>query len=289
MLNRLRQRIKTQLSRRQLRQNSHLRSEPSIVLDNQLLSGKNVLITGAGRNIGRSIALEMAQQGANIFFTELDTGRRDQLSNTLKKYPIRSLGFICDSANPQKINQLCNTLSAKQIKIDILVNNAGIQIEKSAIKQLAFTDWQQTFDTNVLGPLHLTQRIALDMIENAIAGSIIFITSIHQWENVGWPSYSASKAALGMAIKELAVELSRHNIRVNGIAPGWVAENTQGNPLPAQYALLRNTSINPKYIGRAAIYLAADYFSYFTTGSILKIDAGMSLCNFHVIHSQRKQ
>ena len=86
----------------------------------------------------------------------------------------------------------------------------------------------------------------------------------------------------GMIVKELAIDLAPHRIRVNGIAPGWVAENEQGLALIHRYVPLHNCSINPRYIGRAAVYLASDYFSEFTTGTVLKIDAGLSLYNHYV-------
>jgi NAD(P)-dependent dehydrogenase (short-subunit alcohol dehydrogenase family) len=120
------------------------------------------------------------------------------------------------------------------------------------------------------------------MINHKIGGSIIFITSIHQWTIRKLMSYSASKAALGMMIKELALELAPDQIRVNGIAPGWVMLDSQGNPLNSKHTPLYQCSIDPCYIGRAAVYLASDYFSYSTTGTVLKIDAGLSLYN-HIV------
>lgn len=85
-----------------------------------------------------------------------------------------------------------------------------------------------------------------------------------------------------MIIQELAVDLAPYGIRVNGIAPAWVAEDEQGHPFSQEYHLLHHSSINPRYIGRAAVYLASDYFSKFTTGTIIKIDAGASLYNYRV-------
>lgn len=91
-----------------------------------------------------------------------------------------------------------------------------------------------------------------------------------------------------MIIKELAVEFSPYGIRVNGIAPGWVAADDRGNPLHHEYTLLHKCSIAPCYIGRAAVYLASDYFSQFTTGSIIKIDGGLSLYNYRVFQHPPK-
>ncbi|MEP0753542.1 SDR family oxidoreductase [Trichocoleus sp. Lan] len=253
--------------------------EPSVVIDNQLLAGKNVLITGAARNIGRSIALEMAKQGANIFFTDLVREGCENLEKELSCCSVKSRGFVSDISQTEDNNYLSNYLVENKINIDILVNNVGIQFETSQIKDLDLGEWHKTFNTNVFGPMYLTKLISQMMINHRTHGSIIYITSIHQWELVRWPSYSSSKAALGMIIKELALELATSGIRVNGIAPGWVAEDDQGNSLPHNYTPLHNSSINPGYIGRAAVYLASDYFSQFTTGTVLKIDAGLSLYN----------
>ncbi len=256
--------------------------EPSVVLENQLLAGKNALITGAGKNIGRSIAIEMAKQGANIFFTDMDIELCTNLEKELSPYPIQARGFVSDISKSEDIDCLYSILSESKITIDILINNVGIQFETIGINNLDLGEWQKTFQTNIFGPIYLTKLISQMMVSHSIQGSIIFMTSIHQQEVVRWLSYSSSKAALGMIIKELAVDLAHHGIRVNGIAPAWVAEDEQGHPFNHKYHLLHHTSINPDYIGRAAVYLASDYFSKFTTGTILKIDAGVSLYNYRV-------
>jgi NAD(P)-dependent dehydrogenase (short-subunit alcohol dehydrogenase family) len=120
------------------------------------------------------------------------------------------------------------------------------------------------------------------MVQGDIEGSIIFITSIHQWTVRRDAVYSSSKAALGMLIKELALSLAPHKIRVNGIAPGYVEEDEQGRPLSHRHIPLHGRSISPSYIGKAAVYLSSEYFSKFTTGTVLKIDAGLSLHSYMV-------
>ena len=255
---------------------------PSIGIDNQLLAGKNVLITGAGRNIGRSIALEMAKQGANILFTEINQENLKNLEQELASYSVQVKSVLLDIKKSEEIDNLKDFLLENDIFIDILINNAGIQFETVGIRNQTLEEWYQTFNTNVFGPMYLTKLISTMMINKQIRGSIIFITSIHQETLVRWPSYSASKAALKMIIEELAIDLANYGIRVNGIAPGWVAEDEQENPLIHEYTPLHQSSINPHYIGRAAVYLAAEYFSHFTTGTILKIDAGLSLYNYRI-------
>ncbi|MTJ11804.1 SDR family oxidoreductase [Anabaena sp. UHCC 0187] len=256
--------------------------EPSVVLDNQLLAGKNVLITGAAKNIGRSIAIEMAKQGANIFFTDIHEEGCLNLEKELNTYAVKVRGFVSDISKPEDIDYLYSILEENKIIIDILVNNVGIQFETMGINNLDLGEWHQTFQTNIFGPMYLTKLISKMMVNNSIQGSIIFMTSIHQETVVRWPSYSSSKAALGMIIKELAVDLAADKIRVNGIAPAWVAEDEQKQPLNIKYSLLHGCSISPCYIGRAAVYLASDYFSKFTTGTVLKIDGGTTLYNYRV-------
>lgn len=256
--------------------------EPSRVIDNQLLAGKNVLITGAGKNIGRSIAIEMAKQGANVFFTEINQERCEKLEQELASYSVQVKSFLSDITKTEDINALKKFFVQNDITINILINNAGIQFETIGIKNLNLEEWHKTFNTNVFGPMYLTKLISIMMIDKQIQGTIIFITSLHQETLVRWPSYSSSKAALRMIIEELAIDLAAYGIRVNGIAPGWVAEDDQGIPLPHKYMLLHQSSVSPCYIGRAAVYLASEYFSKFTTGTVLKIDAGLSLYNYRV-------
>lgn len=262
-----------------------LEPEPAMVMDNQLLAGKNVLITGAGKNIGRSIALEMAKQGANIFLTDIVEERCKKIEDELKQYNIKNKSFLLDVSNPEESEVLANWFSENKTSVDIFINNVGIQFETIGIKNIDLAEWHQTFNTNVIGPVYLTKLISQKMISDRIQGSIIFMSSVHQTEIIRWPSYSASKAALGMIIQEFAVDLAPYGIRVNGIAPAWVAEDEQGQPLGHDYHLLHHSSINPRYIGRAAVYLASDYFSNFTTGTIIKIDAGVSLYNYRVVQN----
>ncbi len=254
--------------------------EPSVVMDNNLLAGKNVLITGAGRNIGRSIAHEMAKQGANIFITDIDNERCKSIENELKQKDANVRGFHIDCSNINELDKLITTMKNEKLHIDVLVNNVGIQSERKPFKEIDLKEWHKMFNTNVFGPGYLTKHIAQTMVENRICGSIIFITSIHQWTVFGLSSYSTSKAALGMLVKELAMEYAQYKIRVNGIAPGGTAEDDSGKTLYHESTPLYKSSINPCYIGRAAVYLASNYFSKFTTGSIIKIDAGASLHNY---------
>ena len=123
------------------------------------------------------------------------------------------------------------------------------------------------------------------MAQAGVAGSIVFLTSIHQ-ESVftRTRAYGPTKAAIGMLIKQLAIELAPHRIRVNGIAPGDVREDEAGNVVPYGYTPLEGTSIPFPFIARGVVYLASDYYSRYTTGAVLTIDAGLSLFNYQCAH-----
>jgi NAD(P)-dependent dehydrogenase (short-subunit alcohol dehydrogenase family) len=245
--------------------------EPTRIVFDKLLEGRNALVTGAGRNIGKSIAMELLAHGANVYCTEVEPERCATLQVELARLRGTSRVFRADITRNEDTDGVLQALNEGKVEIDLLVNNVGIVVD----------DFTASFQTNVVGPVYLTNRVSKDMIERRVAGSIIFLTSIHQ-DTIftRTKGYAASKAALGMVIKQLAVELAPHRIRVNGIAPGDVREDAQGNVVPYGYTPLEGTSIKPQYIARAAVYLASEYFSHYTTGAIIKIDGGLSLFNY---------
>jgi NAD(P)-dependent dehydrogenase (short-subunit alcohol dehydrogenase family) len=247
-----------------------------LIQPGKLLQGKNILVTGAGRNIGWAIAMESAQQGANIYFIEKDETLCQQLEKALLEVGNLSKGFVCDITNLEQIDDVCQRLSEMSVTIDVLINNVGIHLPTS-IQQFNLQEWQTTYQTNIVGPVYLTHLISQTMVQQKVAGNIIFVSSIHQWIPLGCAGYTSSKASIGIIIEELAIELAPHTIRVNGIAPGWTGLDDSGLPSPNRRGQLHELYIPPQYLGRAAVYLAADYFSQYTTGTVLKVDSGLSL------------
>ncbi len=249
-------------------------------LPGELLAGRCALITGAGRNIGRAVALEMARQGATILFTEIDPGRCAALAEELAQLGVRQHGFALDAAEPDQAALLHQQIAALGLTVDLLVNNAALQLEQRFLA-LDAAGWQRSLTANIIGPAQLSRTVARALIAAGRPGSILFITSTHQWEPALWPAYSSAKAALGMLIQEMAAELAAHSIRVNGIAPGWVTEEQQ----ISRFSLLHGSTIDPLYIGRAAVFLASEHHSRYTTGAVLTVDAGLSLRNGRVAHA----
>lgn len=253
---------------------------PAPLLPGQLLAGRCALITGAGRNIGRAIALEMARQGATILFTEIDPGRASALAEELTHLGARQHGFVLNAGDAANIASLHQQVRGLGLTVDLLVNNAALQLEQGFLA-LEAADWQRSFAANITGPAQLSRTVASDLIAAGQPGSILFITSVHQWEPALWPAYSSAKAALGMLIQEMAAELAAHCIRVNGIAPGWVTEDRR----TSHFSLLHRSTIDPVYIARAAVFLASEHCSRYTTGTVLTVDAGLSLLNSRIMHA----
>lgn len=254
----------------------------------ELLSKQTVLITGAAGSIGSAIAREMAAQGAKLILLDIRLEPCQALASGLGDCVIDSIK--CDISNnaciDQLIDQLVDDNSGKTpINVDVLVHAAGIQYERSTNDSMQASEWHQTYNTNVVGPAYLCQQLKSkqgDVRNYHGLQSILFISSIHQSGVAGWPSYSSSKAALSMLVKELAIGFANDGIRVNSIAPGWVCVDKQQQPLRSRYALLKRESIPPESIARAAVFLSSEYCSSYTTGATLTIDAAMSLFNHRV-------
>lgn len=244
-----------------------------------LLTGKTVFVSGAGANIGRAIALETARQGAAVFFADKDAARCQNLETELINAGVKAKGFVADLSRESEIERLHAQLQNAGVVVDTLINNVGVVQTETTDSANWWQNWQNIYDINVMGPCYLTKLVVEEMIEKQIFGNVIFITSIHQWEVRGAAAYSSSKAALGMVVRELAMDLAAHNIRVNGIAPGYIQEDENSQVIPHSPTPLGGVSIPPHYVGRAAVYLSCEYFSNRTTGSILTLDSGLSLHN----------
>jgi len=246
----------------------------------KLLVSTHGLVTGAAGNIGASIARELVAHGARVFCTDIDESVT-QLGNELARTGAESAALRIDISDPQQVDDLVAHLDEHGVEINLLVNNVGIGFHRGEAEERSVDEtFRRVFDTNLFGPLRLTRAVADRMISRQVRGTIIFISSIHQWTIHGRSAYSASKAAIGMVVNELALELGRYGVRVNAIAPGWVALDDSGTPLTHNPTPLHRSSIPPQLIGRAVVHLAADYFSSHTTGEVTKIDGGLSLVNY---------
>lgn len=240
-----------------------------------LLQQQIAIVTGSAKGIGRGIATEMAQEGASVVIADIDDAGMDETEKL-----ITGAGGIClkihtDVQNAEQRQQLVAATLQQFGTIDILVNNAGINTPggKSFLDILPET-YDSVLQTNTKASFFLAQQVAREMIQRKKEGSILFTSSTHARIISMQPAYSASKAAIEMLVREMALELADYGIRVNAVAPGWIRVRERA-PIDNPFVPLGRSG-NPEDIARAMVFLASPYASYIT-GQTVTVDGGFSL------------
>jgi len=245
------------------------------------LSGKTALITGAGSGIGRACALAFAREGARV---ALVGRRKDRLEKVAKEMGEAEV-FSADISNKEKVDLLVREASARLGSLNILLNNAGVLVPGTA-ESISEEDWDRTFEVNVRG-LWLLSRAVLPNMRQAGGGSIINISSVLGLVGArNRAAYSASKGAVTMLTKCMALDHAADEIRVNCICPAFVETELTSDFItnaPDPDAALRER-INLHPIGRLgqpqdiagmALYLASDESSW-VTGAAFTVDGGFT-------------
>ncbi|EED20739.1 short chain type dehydrogenase, putative [Talaromyces stipitatus ATCC 10500] len=244
------------------------------------LTGKTALITGASRGIGQAMAVALAEAGADIVLIQ-----RDLYQNSTKE-AIEKAGRTCllvkaDLSNRKNVQGLIASV-VKDRRIDIMVNNAGImhRMEAADFTEDAF---DEVMEVNFNCTFFLCRDIGRYWIENRIDGRLINTASLATFQGgVRMAAYSASKGAIGQLTKALSNEWAKHNIRVNAIAPGYIATDmnidTRTNPDQAYYeSILSRIPIGhwgkPEDFKGPIVFLASDASSYIS-GQIITVDGG---------------
>ncbi len=200
------------------------------------ISGKNALITGAGKGIGKAIAIALAIEGVNVAIVARTKSSLDELAADLKQYNVKIAVTIMDVSDMNSVNEAVKTVQSELGFIDILINNAGIG-KFAKFLEMEPTDWQNVIQTNLLGTYYVTRAVVPKMIEKQ-TGDIINISSSSAFSPAAVTSaYSASKAAINALSVSLMQEMRKHNIRVTALSPSTTATDmaidlklTDGNP-----------------------------------------------------------
>jgi 3-oxoacyl-[acyl-carrier protein] reductase len=241
-------------------------------------AGKNALITGSTRGIGKAISVEFAKLGANVIITGRDRKSAEVLANNIEKeYNAKAFGIDLDLAGDiSKSFEEINSFT--QGKIDILVNNAGITKDTLFIR-MKEEDWNSVINVNLNGTFKVTQQVVKLMIKQRY-GRIINISSIIGFiGNIGQANYAATKAGLIGFTKSLAKELASRNITVNAVAPGFIeTDMTAELPEDIKAKYLKQIPLNrfgkPEDVANVVLFLASDLASYIT-GEVIHVNGGM--------------
>ena len=244
-----------------------------------MLEKKTALVTGAGKGIGRAIALALAKMGVLVIVNY--RGSKEQAEETVQK--IREMGqeaeaYPCDVSDFQAVETMMKTIVSKYGRLDILVNNAGIT-KDGLILKMSEEDFDKVVDTNLKGTFHTIRHASRQMIRQT-SGRIINISSVSGvMGNPGQANYAAAKAGIIGLTKTMAKELGSRGITVNAIAPGFIetdmtavlSESVQQN-IQAQIPL--GHFGKPEDVAAAAAFLASEEAGYIT-GQVLCVDGGM--------------
>ncbi|PWA11179.1 hypothetical protein DCC39_09400 [Pueribacillus theae] len=244
------------------------------------LSGKVTIVTGAGRGIGKSIALGMAEAGSNIVLCSRTESELEQVAEEINGRGADVFAVPCDVTKREDIQRVVDLTVERFERIDTLINNAGMTIKMPAV-DFTLEDWNKVLSINLTGAFLFAQAVGKQMIKQK-QGKIINISSIAaETALTGSVAYCASKGGVDMVTKVLAVEWAKYGINVNGIAPAYIetplVEAVKETRSGFEERVKERTPLgrlgSPEEIVGAAIYLASDCSSY-VTGETIKVDGG---------------
>ncbi|MDD5473660.1 MAG: 3-oxoacyl-ACP reductase FabG [Candidatus Methanoperedens sp.] len=241
------------------------------------LENKVAIITGAGSGIGKETALLFAREGAKVVVADVNEKGGNETVEEIKK---NGEGFFAklDVTNREQSKQMVKITLEKYGKIDVLINNAGI-VQDAFLSKMTEEQWDKVVNVNLKGVFNCTQSV-VEVMMNQGNGVIINTSSIVGLNgNVGQVNYAATKAGLIGMTKTLAKELGKKGIRVNAVAPGFIATPMTSNvPEKILEMMKEKTPLRrlgePKDVAYAYLYLASDEAN-FVNGAVLCVDGGL--------------
>ena len=245
----------------------------------KLLEGKTVIITGAGRGIGRGIALVYAQHGCNVAFTYSSSVQAaKELEIELNTLGVKAKGYQSNAASYDQAHTLVEDVLKDFEGLDILINNAGIT-KDNLLMRMGEEDFDQVIEVNLKSVFNMTKAVQRTFLKQR-KGSLIHMSSVVGVKgNAGQANYAASKAGIIGFSKSIALELGSRNIRSNVIAPGFIetemtAKLSEDVVQGWRNAIPLKRGGSPEDIANACIFLGSDLSNYIT-GQVMNVDGGM--------------
>ena len=244
------------------------------------LKGKVAIITGGAQGIGKSIATQLAQAGANVVIADVMEEVAKSTAQEISQKGNEAISIKVDVSSLSSVEEMVKKTLDKFGRIDILVNNAGITRD-SLVMRMKEEDWDLVLDINLKGAFNCIKTVSPIMMKQK-SGKIVNIASIVGIiGNAGQANYSASKAGLIALTKTCARELASRRINVNAVAPGFI-QTSMTERLPAQVKEKLSSQIpfgeigKPEDVASAVLFLVSEKASYIT-GEVIKVDGGMAM------------
>lgn len=246
------------------------------------LTNRTAIVTGAGRGIGKGIALAFAEAGADIVVAELDRSLAEQTAVEIRAMGRKALVLPTDVRNSGQVDSMVEQTLKEYGKIDILVNNAGGWTIYSPVLNIEEKDWDGCLELNLKSVFLCCKAVGKVMVRQK-RGAIVNISSLAAFVPfTAAPNYGAAKAAVANLTQTLAIELAPHRVRVNAIAPGSIETDLTSKLYSAQPGLrefrIKTIPLGrlgcPQDIASAALYLASDAAEW-VTGETLMVRGGM--------------
>lgn len=240
--------------------------------------GKIVVITGGAQGIGKATVKKFVDNGASVILWDVDVKNGQKLESQLQNNGFKAKFLKVNVANLQEVEEAVKYVVEKYGRIDILINNAGITRD-STMKKMSYEQWQQVIDVNLTGVFNCTKAVSKVMLENG-NGIILNASSVvGLYGNFGQTNYVATKAGVIGMTKVWAREFGRKGVRVNAVAPGFIAtEMVKAMPENVIKIMEEKTPLGrlgtPEEIADAYFFLASAE-AKFINGAILSVDGGM--------------